>query len=1559
MMKKERNKHWIGWLAASPFILFTLLSILIYFPPVQKLLVDKAADFASEQTGLTISVEKVSLSFPLDLVVNQVLATTESQDTLLDVQELKIEIQLLPLLKKKVEVDGIWLEGVKVNSGNWIPGIQLNGELGTFFLASHGVVFDPNTAVITQVLLENTDLDVTLDLQEESDTTSSDPLYWKIFLEELQTRNVSVDLHMTADSLNVKAFLMDASLKDGWMNLHEAAYFLKSLKIENGSLAYQTGDSLVIQKAETSVSTGINPSDLDVSELNLQLDSVYWCGREMRAKLEEFSFKEKSGLALKEAKLELLSDSQTIYLPRFYLNTQNSSANLKATLDWSLLEELHRGNLDAQVDLNIGKNDICSVMGWNQPEETESYPSKPLLFHLKTEGDMDRLQIKQCALNWQDVFQLDMVGSLNHLTDTLRRGGALRMESEVKDMSFLSTLLPQWGVAAGTKLEGLVSMEGPKMMADLLLKQPQANALTEIDSLVQHVSNDSISLQEDFKMKYAARLLARYDRSKDAYTADIVMNHLDMHQFMPQDSLFEISASLKAQGEGLDFFAPLTTVEVEAQIDGIHYGSYRLSGYQLLASLQENRLNASWNADNAAMKLRGKLDGVLKEKDVKLNLHMDVPKVDWQAMKLSEMRITSKHQLDISVASNLLDTHRIDAGLRKTSVKAGKETFKTRDLFIGLDTRKDSTYAYVRSGDLNMKMSSEDNLDTFLAHAIRFSDLLAEQWESKTIVQHLLKDNLPNLSFDVRSGKDNFLARALKLYGMKYDKLYMSLQTSPRKGINGLSYLHGMRMDSLALDTVYLDMRQDTLGVNLRSGVKNGKKQRQEPFEILLNGFLRDGKAQLLLQYLNDQKEKGIYLGMNAALQHRGIGLRLFPELPILAYRPFSLNKENYLFMADKGRLYSNIRLYEQNGSGFSLYSTHEDSLAQQDMTLELQHINLQEFKRVLPYMPDIKGWLSGAAHYIDSQGQAQVSTELQLEDFTYEGSDLGSWEMNGVYLPKSDNNHLVDGFILHDGNEIIQLSGLYRLEDEKKNIPEKLEADVRLTEFPLSVLNPFFPDQMVEMDGNIDGGLSIAGSTSKPLLNGELALNNVSMALPDLSVKFLFDKKRVQMKDSRLLFDKYHIYTKGKSPFTVHGQVDFSDLDKMMVDLRLRARDYELMNAPKTRRAVTYGKIYVDVDAVLNGPVDELKMRGNMNLLGKTDFTYVLKESPLSVNDRLGEMVTFVNFKDTATVQTPKEEKVALTGMDITMTIHIDQAVQAHVDLTPDGSNYMLLEGGGDLSFQYTPQGEMLLNGRYSFMSGELKYQIPIIPLKTFDIKNGSYMNWTGNPMNPELNIKATERIRTLVGNKGQNPRMVGFDVGLKLTERLENLGLAFTLESPEDATVQEQLSAMSEEERGKLAITMLVTGIYMADGNETGGFNMNNALNTFLQQQISDIVGKSVDISVGLETMDNLETGGRQTDYNFQFAKRFWNNRFRIVIGGTVSTGNTVQKDETFIDNISIEYRLDNSGTRYVKLFHNKNYESILEGEVIETGVGIVLRKKVTHLGELFIFKRKKDEE
>ena len=1548
----NRKRRWLIVLLTSPLWLFFLLTVLLYLPPIQRFAVDKATAYASEATGLNISVGRIALSFPIDLVVKDVQAVMpESNDTLLDLKKLEVHVQLLPLLKQKIEIDGITLEGGKVDTRDFLDGMAVNGYLGELFLESHGVEFDPGLAVVNEFSVKNSDISLVLDGPAEPDTTATDTVYWKFDLHRMTLENVKFALKMPQDTLSVAVSVPDAAVKNGFVDLHKGIYSVESFGLDEAAFRFDYGkmppDSLLL---------GLNPQHLDFNSINLQLDSLYYAGRDIKARLSRFDWKERCGLQLLATEGYIHADSTAIRIPQFRMKTNASQIDLRTQIAWDVLDLKRAGLLEAHLSADFGKADMVKLVGRMDSLFVKQYPDEPARIRVDAEGNLSRLKLTTLSAVLPGAFDLQAKGDLTHLTDSLLRGGAFDLKAEAHDMRFLHPLTDgALAIPAGTTLEGVFTMEGAEMGTDLLLKQSHADARSEVDTIPMTIYNDSLSLAEHFKMTRAARLYAQYNLSNDAYRADLVINDLDMHRFLPKDSLFDVAATLKAHGEGLDIFSEKTHFNIEGKVDKLHYTTYRLAGYDLKATLENHQLDASLVARNAAMEFQARLDGKLKPNDVAARLHVDVSKLDWQAMKLADVRLQTSHQFDVAFVSDLLQKYAVDASMTETSVKAPKKNFKTKDLYLGFATSADSTSAYVRAGDLDVDFQARGYAETLMQQVDVLTARMEHQWTTKTVVQDELKALLPAVCLKAQSGNDNPLCNYLSMFGgVSFERFYMDIDTSPEEGLNGEAYLYQLATDSLTIDTLNLDLKHHTDGLDFVTEVISTPKPKQEAFEIDLDGTIGNGNAQFLLQYLNAKKEKGLYLGVNAELRRRGIRMKFFPENPVLMYRPFNLNKNNRIYLTDRGRILADVRIYDEQGTGFSFYTNRADTLTKQDMTLELSRINLREFRRIVPYMPDMEGWLGGEAHYIDSDGSMMLSTDLRMDDFKYEGSPLGNWEMGGVYLPGDDNEHYVDAYVRLEGKEISHLGGVYQA-DATGN--ETLTADVELMHFPLQVANPFIPEKMVEFMGDVDGTLSMTGTPTRPVLNGSLMMDSVSMALPDLSVLFHFDNKPVQMVNSKLTFDRYNIYTKGKNPFTVNGSVDFSDMEKMMVDLRMKASDYELMNAPKNRKATTFGKIYVDVDATLNGPVDELKMRGNMNVLGKTDFTYVLKDSPLAVNDRLGDMVTFVNFNDTVTADEQKQT-VVLTGMDIAMTVHVDQAVQAHVDLTPDGSNYMLLEGGGDLAFQYTPQGEMLLNGRYSLMSGELKYEIPVIPLKTFHIREGSYMDWTGNPMNPTLGIIATERVRASVGSKGEPSRMVSFDVGISLSQRLENLGLAFTLEAPEDASVQEQLNAMSAEERGKLAITMLVTGMYMADGNSTGGFNMNNALNSFLQSQISDIAGKTVDINLGMETVDNAE-GGRRTDYNFQFAKRFWNNRFRIVIGGTVSTGNTAQQDETFIDNVSIEYRLDNSGTRYVKLFHDKNYESVLEGEVIETGIGVVLRKKVTKLGELFIFKKKKDND
>ena len=197
-------------------------------------------------------------------------------------------------------------------------------------------------------------------------------------------------------------------------------------------------------------------------------------------------------------------------------------------------------------------------------------------------------------------------------------------------------------------------------------------------------------------------------------------------------------------------------------------------------------------------------------------------------------------------------------------------------------------------------------------------------------------------------------------------------------------------------------------------------------------------------------------------------------------------------------------------------------------------------------------------------------------------------------------------------------------------------------------------------------------------------------------------------------------------------------------------------------------------------------------------------------------------------------------------------------------------------------------------------------------------------------------------------------------ITKTLNDMGLQFTIAAPEDMTVSSELNAISVEQRGKLAVTMLTTGMYLADGN-TSGFSMNSALSSFLQSEINNITGnalKTLDLSVGLDNTTDA-SGQMHTDYSFKFAKRFWNNRLKVQIGGKVTTGNEMEgQNQSFFDNVTMEYRLSPTSNQYVKMFYNQNAYDWLEGYTSEYGGGFIWRRKLNHWWEIFSLKTKTEQ-
>lgn len=1479
--------------------------VLLYVPPVQNLIRREVTAYASKATGMQIQVERIDLRFPLNLLVRGV-EVIQQPDTLLSLESLNVRVQAWPLLKGKVEVDEVTLSRVAFNSANLIDGMEIKGVLGRFFLQSHGVDLSNETAVINATELSDTHVQMLMNdtTTTPKDTTASAPVNWKVDLHQLKLKNVSFSMQLPADSMRMAAHIGETTIDDAQADLKNQFYGLKQFLLSGTSASYDTGAAKPVE--------GFDASHIAVRDVSIGLDSLLYKGRDMKAVIREFTMNERSGLSVTSLTGRAFSNDSIISVPGLKLQTPHSEIDLSAHTYWELVNIPTTGRLSANLNAYIGKEDVMLFTGGLPDSFKEAYPFRPLVIRAGTDGNLKEMQISRFTVDLPGAFSLEGGGILENLADSITRSGTIGLKMKTQNLNFLTGLSGE--VPNGTlvipdsmNLVAQVDIKGPEYKANLHLKEGQG----------------------------AMNVNAALNTATEVYKADLKIDNLQLHHFLPKDSIYELSLSAAADGRGLDVMSYRSYAKLDLALDRLHYAQYHLSNVHLTGDLKGALVTANLTSDNELLKMTT---------DAEYNLAHSYP--------------DGKVTVDVI----RLDLHEL--GLMPEPMK--------RPLAFNLsaEARQNRVFTHFISGDMKLNLSARSGVNPLISQSIRFVDVLMKQIDEKELNHAELRKALPTAVLSFSAGKENPLAYFLATKNISYHEASMKFGTAPDWGINGKAAVHALKVDTLQLDTVFFTVKQDTTLMKLRAGVINGPKNPQFSFSTTLTGEIRDRDAELLVDYKNGKGETGVLLGVNARPlfegqgKGNGIAFTLIPEKPIVAFQQFHFNENhNWIYLHKNMRVYANVDMWDEEGMGFRVHSMQGDTVSLQNIDVEIRRIRLQEITSVLPYFPEVTGLFSLEAHYIQTEKDLQLSAEASIDELTYERQRIGDIALGATWLPGEQGKQYLNAYLNHDQMEVLVADGKLLPTRTGK---DSLEVNTTLEHFPLRVANAFIPDQMVTLSGDMDGNLNITGSTEQPLINGELVLDSVAVFSSQYGARFVFDNRPVQIKNNRLLFDKFAIYTTSKNPFTIDGYVDFRDMSRPMANLNMLAQNYTLLDAKRTRESLVYGKVFADFRATVKGPLDGLNMRGNVSLLGNTDVSYVLTDSPLTVQDRLGSLVTFTSFSDTTTVVRQEVPTVSLGGLDMAMMVHIDPSVRVKVDLDASNDNRIELEGGGDLSMKYTPQGDLTLTGRYTLSGGLMKYALPVIAAKEFAIDDGSYVEWTGNPMDPMLNFKATDRIRASV-SEGENggSRMVNFDVSVVVKNRLDNLSFAFDVSAPEDATVQNELTAMGAEERGKQALYIMVMKTYLGTGPIGGGggglgkLNMGSALTSVLSSQINSLMGnlKNASLSVGVEDHDDSETGSKRTDYSFRYSQRLFNNRFQIVIGGKVSQGENATNDaESFIDNISLEYRLDRTGTRYIRLFYDKNYESVLEGEITETGVGIVLRKKLDKLSELFIFKKKK---
>ena len=1491
--------------------------------------------------GWTIQVKKVRIDFPLDVQISDLLAVDSIGNTIASVNRLQTAISLSDIFGAQVLVDSLALEQAHVSLADLIPSMRLQGDVGRFALLHGQVDLLSSRVHVSSLELQSTDVNMALfDSAPDTTTSSSAPLNWAITVDSLVIDSSAYALDMPDMPLGMQVTIPHGRLYGGDMFLYTNEYKVDSLAISGAAYTMHL-DSLAPNPK------GFDPMHIALKQVEIYADSIYNQLLTNRVNIHQIAFVERSGLQVDQFSAHYAMDSTEMHANEVQLLTPYSDLHATIDLPMSLFDSIPSGDLLAQLQFQFAKQDIAYFIEPYFEPYTTVFPNKPTQGVIDIKGSAQDIQIDQLQLSIPKILHVDGNGQIASPFDVEKAQGKVDFQVALENLNFIKAFLPD-SVARDLQIPPQMKLE-LDVLADKGVYDAHAH-------LIQDQSTLDIS--------------AHYGLKTDTFDVDFAIQQLNIKKIMPSLPIHSLTATLQAQGRGTDPYNPKFLLSTDLKVGRLVLDRYDLTDINLNAALHKQLYTINLDADNPYVQFDLSANGLFQKDSISSQLQAQFASIDFDKLALTSIPLDLAMNLDLEFASDLKQQYA--AKLQLDQIVITDEKKKNTMKAIRFDSKINQTQAQLAlaSGDFSTQVAFEAGFDQILSSFDNFSQTLTQQLNKMQFDYQQLSEILPVFNVQIDAERQNAVSAFLRLNGIGLNQFSLALDNTADNGFSLDTQIEDLQVDTFTIHAIQFDMLQDSSRINYSLHAIKQAPQQNKAFDMLLSGYLQGQDLYLQAKHRDGANKVGLDVGLLAQVSLDDVRLHFQSIDPIILFQPLRVNEDNYVAYRWDRQIQADLEVTGKDDFIVSLHST--DTLQTNDQTrldVIIQDFKLALISNVLPSVPAFSGLFQTKMQVALAPDSMAVLGSVALDSLVYNKRLLGDIQAPLTYQSMRGRGHYLTSHLNLNKAKVLDV-----LVDYQPKRSDSIQAKVSFLSLPLKLADPFIPDAMATLSGYANGMVEVVGPITKPIIQGDVALDSASVLIAAANARYYFDEKPLIFKNNSLLFDQYELRAFNENPLVVDGDVDFSNFDEIMADLSVNGLGVELLDVKRRKSGqMVYGVLKMDVATTVSGPVNLLKVRGNIALLGETKVNYVLLDSPVSANNRVDDLVAFTSFADsTQYVKQFESKPLVLSGIDMLLTINIAQQALFGIDLAPKGDDRVELVGGGDLAFRLSSLGEMDLTGRYNLTGGFVNYSLPVLPVaKKFTIRTGSYVEWSGNPMDPFLYLVAYESIRSSVTEEGKGTRVVTFEPMIVIKNSLDDLSLTFDMEVPDDLTIQDQLAQMTAEERSRDAIKMLITQQYDAPG-VSSKMNSSNAINSFIQKEINQFAGsmlKGVDLSVGIDSYDEYgrEGGGaKRTDYSFRFSKTLFNDRFRIIIGASVSSGEEVSKEDNqaFIDDIALEYMLDSGGNRLIKLFHQQDFEGVLEGDIIKTGVGIVLKRKVDRLGHLFRFrdpnkKKKKNSE
>jgi hypothetical protein len=1303
------------------------------------------------------------------------------------------------------------------------------------------------------------------------------------------------------------------------------------------------------------VSDAIDYAHLNIRNLNTSAKDLSLSPENYKGEIKMLSFSEKSGFELKKLSTGFYYSDQQAGLNNLILLTNHTNLKSNTIIKYASVSSLSEKPGDLSADLvfdhsEIGVKDILLFFPALRSRFHEQQNAR-IRINGRMNGKLNNLNIPDFELAGLLHSELEISGRIQGLPNAKKAVYHILIKNLSTSNDDLNSFLPENTIPKNIRIPDFLSVHG---RFDGRLEQFNLDM-----ALSSGFGNAAVHGQLNIPDK-------EYDLNAD-------LSGFDLGKLLYQDSLLgtvDLHATVK--GIGFDFKRMQTVAHF--QIPSARVKGYDYRNVSMNISMQDGmyHINSAFNDPN----LKGQLDakGKWVEQFPSLLLDMKMDTINLQALHLMKDSLAMSFNLNADLANTDPDAPEGKLWLAGLEMSYRNQQLSTDSIYLEASDN-DSLHSLIlhsEMADLNWTgmykiREIPQALKQTINHYYKIPGFIAEKISPQNWQMHLSLRPSPHL-----------LAYDPTLIGS--DTMHLKMELISVENDFHLSLL----APSIHYKNQFIDQLSATAGTKdnaLNYAIQLGSVNwagmdlyRSDIFGQLANNQFRNRI------HMDDAKNKERFrLSSLLTDMPGGWKLSLLPDSLLMNYEPWNVSGDNFI-QYDSSGLFVNHLLIENANQ--SLLINSPSSSPHSPLDISFNHFRIKTLTSIARQDSLLlDGELNGQTELRDILSNPSFTSNLKIDHLAYNKDTLGNLS---ILIDNQQPNIFTTNLSFEGKENDARLSGMYNTKE--KNMDMQLD----IGKLDLSMVKPFSSGQIRNIRGSLRGNLHATGSFDQPVLDGNLLFDSAFVTPLLTGERLRLFNDSIVFNQEGISLNKFTFLDSAGHKAVLDGHLYTKNYKQYRFDLAFLADDFILVNTPIETNRIFYGKLNMDIGLKIKGEADAPVVTGNLHVNKQTDFSLILPNSDPEVVSRQG-VVLFADKEhpiDTARIRTYLDSltrNAGFLGINALANIETDSSARFNLIINERTGDALSVRGRASLSGAMNKNGKLSLTGNYVLDDGAYNLSMKLLKRK-FNLQRGSTITWTGDPNGATIDITATYLCTTapisLVGNQmsGMSQEEINkfnqklpFTVNLKMQGLLLKPQISFTITLPPneaalwqnvDSKLAELNSNTSELNKQVFALLLFNTFISENPFESTSGGNSSAALmasqsaSNLLTSQLNELAGgfgKRVDLTMNVNSSQSFNTSGEavnQTALQVGVSKSLFGDRVKVSVGSDFLLAGASQgpNASNIAGNVKIDYTLTPDGKYIIRVYSVNQYNTVVEGQVVETGVSFIITLDFDTFSELF---------